>query len=100
MTRRRLPDRRASTNHTLSFDGMRYHITVGSYEDGTPGEVFITAGQPGSPVDRLCVDIGLLLSLWLQYGHSIEELYSSVQHLEDGSAAGPLGHILETLRNA
>ena len=51
--RRRLPDERHSLTHHFSVGGQEGYITVGSYEDGLPGELFITMAKEGSTVSGL-----------------------------------------------
>src|ERR1700747_2341963 len=46
--RRKLPDERASVTHKFSIGGHEGYITVGLYDDGTPGEVFISMAKEGS----------------------------------------------------
>jgi hypothetical protein len=54
---------------------LRYKLTVGEYEDGKPGEVFVNvlgnAGK-GSMLEALARDAGVLISLALQYGAPLE----------------------------
>ena len=45
--RRRLPDERQSITHKFSIGGHEGYMTVGMYEDGTPGELFMRDGQGG-----------------------------------------------------
>ena len=51
--RRKLPDERASVTHKFSIGGHEGYITVGLYEDGTPGELFITMAKEGSTISGL-----------------------------------------------
>ncbi len=57
MPRERLPGRRQAETLDLWHSGRRYHLTVGEYNDGRPGEVFLHGAKPGSDVDLLCDDI-------------------------------------------
>ena len=50
--RRKLPDERQSVTHKFSIGGHEGYITVGLYEDGTPGEVFISMAKEGSTISR------------------------------------------------
>jgi ribonucleoside-diphosphate reductase alpha chain len=47
--RRKLPDERQAVTHKFSIDGHEGYVTVGLYEDGTPGEVFITMPRKARP---------------------------------------------------
>jgi hypothetical protein len=51
--RRRLPDERHSITHHFSIGGQEGYVTVGLYEDGTPGEMFIRMAKEGSTVSGL-----------------------------------------------
>ena len=51
--RRKLPDERQSLTHKFSIAGHEGYITVGLYEDGTPGEVFIAMAKEGSTISGL-----------------------------------------------
>ena len=66
--RHRLPDERASVTHKFSIAGHKGYITVGLYEDGTPGEVFITMAKEGSTISGLMDSFASMTSFALQYG--------------------------------
>ena len=66
--RLRLPDERKSITHKFSVEGHEGYITVGLYDDGTPGEVFITMSKEGSTISGLMDTIATMFSLALQYG--------------------------------
>src|SRR5438874_6299159 len=51
--RRKLPDERESITHKFSIGGHEGYITVGKYEDGAPGEIFITMAKEGSTISGL-----------------------------------------------
>ena len=70
MPRERLPDRRQAETVDLWHGDRRFHLTIGEYPDGRPGEVFIHGAKPGSDTDLLCDDIGVLISRLLQHGDS------------------------------
>jgi ribonucleoside-diphosphate reductase alpha chain len=48
--RRRLPDERRALTHHFSIAGQEGYLTVGVYEDGLPGEIFITMAKQGSTI--------------------------------------------------
>ena len=48
MPRERLPTRRQCETINLHYNGQRYHLTIGEYDDGRPGEVFLHGAKPGS----------------------------------------------------
>jgi ribonucleoside-diphosphate reductase alpha chain len=79
-TRHRLPDTRQAVTHKFDIAGHEGYITVGLYEDGAPGELFITMAKEGSTIGGLMDTIGTLVSLALQYGVPIETLVNKFAH--------------------
>src|SRR5690606_34222415 len=51
--RRRLPDERASITHKFNVGGHEGYLTIGLYEDGTPGEIFLRMAKEGSTISGL-----------------------------------------------
>jgi len=78
--RRRLPDTRRSITHKFSVTGHEGYLTVGLYEDGQPGELFITMAKEGSTVGGLMDVIGTCTSLALQYGVPLFTLVDKFRH--------------------
>jgi ribonucleoside-diphosphate reductase alpha chain len=78
--RKRLPHTRQSITHKFSISGHEGYLTVGLYEDGQPGEVFIKMAKQGSTVSGLVDTIAILTSLVLQYGAPVESLARKFQH--------------------
>ena len=66
--RRRLPNERQSITHKFSIAGHEGYITVGLYEDGTPGEIFIIMAKQGSVISGLIDCFATAISMSLQYG--------------------------------
>ena len=98
MPRERLPDRRQAETVDLWHGGQRYHLTVGEYSDGRPGEVFIHGAKPGSDADLLCDDIGVLISRLLQHGDTPDALAAGLGRLgNDQGPASLVGAIAATL---
>ncbi len=79
-TRHRLPDTREAVTHKFDIAGHEGYITVGLYEDGTPGELFITMAKEGSTIGGLMDTIGTLVSLAFQYGVPLETLVNKFAH--------------------
>jgi len=79
--RRRLPATRQSLTHKFSVGGHEGYITVGLFEDGTPGELFITMAKEGSTIGGLMDTIGTLTSMSLQYGVPLEALVKKFSHM-------------------
>ncbi|NUO83015.1 vitamin B12-dependent ribonucleotide reductase, partial [candidate division KSB1 bacterium] len=78
--RRRLPDERKSITHKFSIAGHEGYLTVGMYEDGTPGEIFVVMAKEGSVVSGLMDSFATMVSLALQYGVPMHVLVRKFQH--------------------
>ncbi|HET9402719.1 MAG TPA: hypothetical protein VFO34_17365, partial [Candidatus Acidoferrales bacterium] len=78
--RRRLPAERRSITHKFSIAGHEGYITVGMYEDNTPGEVFIKISKEGSTLSGVMDGFALTLSLALQYGVPLKSLVEKLQN--------------------
>src|SRR5579864_6635010 len=78
--RRRLPDERRSLTHHFSIGGQEGYVTVGLYEDGLPGEVFIRMAKEGSTVSGLMDSFATAVSLALQYGVPLKVLCDKFSH--------------------
>ncbi len=78
--RRRLPDTRTAVTHKFDVAGHEGYLTVGLFEDGQPGELFITMAKEGSTIGGLMDSIGTLTSLALQYGVPLEALLRKFAH--------------------
>jgi ribonucleoside-diphosphate reductase alpha chain len=72
--RHRMPDTRMSLTHRFEIAGHEGYITVGLFEDGMPGELFITMSKEGSTIGGLMDTVGTLTSIALQYGVPLESL--------------------------
>ncbi|MBS3734724.1 MAG: vitamin B12-dependent ribonucleotide reductase [Phycisphaerae bacterium] len=66
--RHRLPATRPSVTHKFDIAGHEGYLNVGLYEDGSPGELFITMAKEGSTVGGLVDAFATAISLCLQYG--------------------------------
>ena len=78
--RRRLPDTRTAITHKFDIAGHEGYLTVGLFEDGQPGELFITMAKEGSTIGGLMDSIGTLTSMALQYGVPLEALFKKFAH--------------------
>ncbi len=72
--RRRMPDTRVSLTHKFEIAGHEGYITVGLYEDGQPGELFIQMAKEGSTIGGLMDTVATLTSLSLQHGVPLTSL--------------------------
>jgi len=80
LVRRRLPDTRHSLTHKFSVGGHEGYLTVGLFEDGSPGELFITMAKEGSTIGGLMDVIGTETSLALQYGVPLDAMVKKFSH--------------------
>ena len=78
--RRRLPDTRESVTHKFNVAGHEGYLIVGLYEDGTPGELFITMAKEGSTIGGLMDSLGTAISVALQYGVPVQSLVTKFAH--------------------
>jgi len=78
--RRRLPDERKAITHKFSIAGHEGYITVGMYEDGQPGEIFIVMAKEGTVVSGLMDSFATAISLALQYGVPLKVLVDKFSH--------------------
>jgi ribonucleoside-diphosphate reductase alpha chain len=72
--RHRMPDTRMSLSHKFEIAGHKGYVTVGMFEDGQPGELFIQMAKEGSTIGGLMDTVGTLTSVALQYGVPLESL--------------------------
>ncbi len=78
--RRRLPDERQSITHKFDIAGHEGYITVGLFEDGTPGEIFLTMAKEGSTISGFADAFAQAVSYALQYGVPVQALVSKFSH--------------------
>jgi hypothetical protein len=95
--RRRLENRRASTNFEVEVNGLRYLATVGRFSDGRIGESFVQNSKPGSTSDCYVRDAGISASLALQYGCPLETLRRALLRDPRGAPSTPIGRVLDLL---
>ncbi len=86
--RERLPDTRDSKTHKFNVAGHEGYLTVGLYEDGRPGELFITMAKEGSTVGGLMDCFGTAVSMSWQYGVPLEVYVNKFAH----TRFEPMGH--------
>ncbi|HWY74832.1 MAG TPA: vitamin B12-dependent ribonucleotide reductase [Verrucomicrobiae bacterium] len=78
--RRRLADTRTALTHKFDIAGHEGYLTVGLFEDGAPGELFITMAKEGSTIGGLMDTVGTLTSMALQYGVPLDTLVKKFAH--------------------
>jgi len=72
--RRHLPTERHAITHKFSVAGHEGYLTVGMYEDGTPGEIFIVMAKEGSTLSGVMDSFATSCSMALQYGVPLQVL--------------------------
>ena len=79
--RRKLNDERQSITHKFSIGGHEGYITVGMFEDGTPGEIFVSMAKEGSTISGLMDSFATSVSYCLQYGVPLKFLVDKFGHV-------------------
>ncbi len=79
--RRKLPDERRSITHKFCIGGHEGYLTVGLFEDGSPGELFITMAKEGSTISGLMDSFATAISYSLQYGVSLKFFVDKFSHV-------------------
>jgi len=79
--RRKLPDERNSITHKFDIAGHEGYITVGMYEDGSPGEIFVMMSKQGSTISGLMDSFATAISMSFQYGVPLKVLADKFSHM-------------------
>ncbi len=80
-TRRLMPRVRSSKTVSFTVAGVHGYFTVGEYEDGTPGEVFISIAKVGSTLSGLMDSFGRSISYGLQHGVPLKTYAKGLVHM-------------------
>jgi ribonucleoside-diphosphate reductase alpha chain len=78
--RHKLDDERKAITHKFSIAGHEGYLTVGLYDDGQPGEIFLRVAKEGSTVSGLMDTIATMTSIALQYGVPLKALVDKFSH--------------------
>ena len=78
--RRRLSDERKAITHKFRIGNQEGYLTVGLYDDGTPGELFVTMSKEGSTLSGLMDSFSTSISIALQYGVPLKVLVNKFVH--------------------
>jgi ribonucleoside-diphosphate reductase alpha chain len=79
--RRKLSNDRSAVTHKFAIGGHDGYLTVGLYEDGTPGEIFLRMSKEGSTLSGLMDAFATSISIGLQYGVPLADLVSKFSHM-------------------
>ena len=78
--RRRLPDERHAITHKFDIGGHEGYVTVGLYDDRTPGEIFLVMAKEGSTISGFADAFAQAISYSLQYGVPLQVLVDKFSH--------------------
>ncbi|HXO19934.1 MAG TPA: vitamin B12-dependent ribonucleotide reductase [Thermoanaerobaculia bacterium] len=78
--RRKLSDERRAITHKFSINEHEGYLTVGLYEDGQPGEIFLVMAKEGSTISGLMDSFATSISIALQYGVPLQTLVDKFSH--------------------
>ena len=76
-----MPDERAAFTHKFNVAGHEGYLTVGLYEDGQPGEIFLKMAKEGSTISGLMDAFATAVSIAMQYGVPLNDLINKFSHL-------------------
>ncbi|MBR0879657.1 hypothetical protein ACVMGC_001059 [Bradyrhizobium barranii subsp. barranii] len=98
--RRTLPQRRRAETFEVAFGGLsRTHtVTLGYYDDGTIGEVFINGGKSGEVVEAIARDGAVILSMALQSGVALDTIKHAITRDSQGEPSSIIGAVVDQLR--
>lgn len=102
VSRERLPNRRGCETIDIEHRngvgaGSHYTATLGYYDDGRIGEIFLNSTKVGTDVDIAVRDAAIAASFALQHGVSVEDLRVAMTRDANGRPEGVLGTVLETV---
>ncbi len=79
--RRKLPDERQAITHKFDISGHEGYVTVGLFEDGQPGEIFLVMAKEGSTISGFADAFAQAISYALQYGVPLQALVDKFSHV-------------------
>ena len=79
--RHKLPDERKAVTHKFDIAGHEGYLTVGLYEDGSPGELFVTMAKEGSTISGLMDAFATQTSYALQFGVPLKFMVDKFSHM-------------------
>lgn len=99
MTREPLPLRRRSETFDLPFAGLKepHVVTLGFYDDGRIGEVFINGGKSGEVIEAIARDSAVILSMALQHGVPLETISHAITRDGQGQPQTVVGVIVDMI---
>ncbi len=85
--RRKLPRVRVSKTYKFQVSDLKGYFTVGQFEDGAPGELFISVSKQGSTLSGLMDSFAISVSHGLQYGVPLKSYVKTLR----GTSFAPSG---------
>ena len=79
--RHKLPDERQAITHKFDIAGHEGYITVGLFENGSPGEIFLVMAKEGSTISGFADAFAQAVSYALQYGVPLQVLVDKFSHV-------------------
>jgi ribonucleoside-diphosphate reductase alpha chain len=95
--RERLPNRRSAETWDVEALGLHFRTTVGRYDDGRIGEIFLSNTRVNSSAGIMASDSAVLCSLLLQHGVSLDVIRKSLMRDSAGKPSGPLAVVLDRI---
>lgn len=93
-SRKKLPDERSGVTQKLTIqtpDGeLDHYLTINSYEDGTPAEMFVRVSKQGTTISGLADALAIAVSIGLQHGIPLSLYVNKFQHTAF-EPSGPTG---------
>lgn len=97
MTRELLPARRSAESFDFHVGQVRYTATLGYYDDGRLGEVFLCGPKAGTDLENNARDAAVMASIALQHGAGVDVLRHGLSRDEGEGALTPIGRLLDML---
>jgi hypothetical protein len=95
--RKRLPNRRVCETQAFEHAGALYRLSVGFYENGQPGELFLNGEHSNSAIDTIMSDAAIAISFALQYGADLAAVKSAMKRNSAGEPSSPIGAALDRI---
>lgn len=98
--RRKLEPRRSALTFSLRWQGVQHEVSIGTFDDGSPAEVFISGTKSGSDVQSVSRDAAILLSLALQHGVGLDLIKRAVTRDEGNRPQSIVGAVVDAFAEA
>ena len=97
MSRRILPQRRRAETFAVVHWNQPFAVTIGFFDDGAMGEVFVNSRKTGGDVEAIARDAAVVISLSLQHGAAVETLRHAITRSSNGAPSSILGAVIDAL---